>query len=164
MFGTIIRELIDRKLTTLKELEEVTGRGTSTIYRWMNEESEPHFTDVRLLVRHLGKPEAKRTLVGLLTSDLPIVVDWLRDEELPQADPENPPPTGGHEILERSLFALDCLSHVLAEGNEAIRRRELTKDSYVKIITLIDETILHLTTCKNMLKKYSPISETRKPA
>ncbi|MHC4774054.1 MAG: hypothetical protein ACYTBR_02175, partial [Planctomycetota bacterium] len=59
--------------------------------------------------------------------------------------------------------ALDCLSHVLAEGNEAIRQQELSKESYVKVITLIDETILHLTTCKNMLKKYSPISETRKP-
>ncbi len=164
MFGTIIRELLDRKLTTLKELEEVTGRGTSTIYRWINDESEPHFTDVRLLVRQLDKPEAKRTLVGLLTSDLPIVVDWLHDEELPKADPENPPPTGGHEILERSLFALDCLSHVLTEGNESIRRQELTKESYVKVITLIYETILHLTTCKNMLKKYSPISEARKPA
>jgi len=92
MFGTIIRELIDRKLTTLKELEEVTGRGTSTIYRWINDESEPHFTDVRLLVRQLEKPEAKRTLVGLLTSDLPIVVDWLHEEELPKVDHERPAP------------------------------------------------------------------------
>ncbi len=164
MFGTIIRELLDGKLTTLLELEEVTGRGTSTIYRWINDESEPHFTDVRLLVRQLSQREAKRTLVGLLTSDLPIVVDWLHEEELPKADPENPPPTAGHEVLERSLFALDCLSHVLTEGNEAIRQRELSKESYVKIITLVDETILHPTASKNMLKKYSPIIEARKPA
>ncbi len=163
MFGTVIRELLDRKLTTLKELEEVTGRGTSTIYRWINDETEPHFTDVRLLVRQLEKPEAKQTLVGLLTSDLPIVVDWLHEEGLPAADDQTSPQSTGHEILERSLFALDCLSHVLSEGNEAIRKQELTSPAYVKIITLIDETIRHLTGCKNMLKKYSPIAESRKP-
>jgi transcriptional regulator with XRE-family HTH domain len=163
MFGTIIRDLLDRKLTTLKELEEVTGRGTSTIYRWINDETEPHFTDVRLLVRQLDKPKARHTLVGLLTSDLPIVIDWLT-EEVRKSDDEAGGRIDGHEVLERSLFALDCLSDALSEGNEAIRQQELTKESYVKIVTLIDETIRHLTASKNMLKKYSPIPEPRRPS
>ena len=36
MFGRIIRHLLDNKMTTIKEIEEVTGRGSSTIYRWIN--------------------------------------------------------------------------------------------------------------------------------
>jgi hypothetical protein len=162
MFGTIIRQLLDEKLTSLKELEEVTGRGTSTIYRWINDETEPHFTDVRLLVRHLDKPEARHTLVGLLTADLPIVVDWLAEESRKDWQDEPDAQRAGHEVLERSLFALDCLSDALSEGNEAIRKQDLSKSSYVKIITLIDETIRHLTSAKNQLQKYSPIGETRK--
>ena len=157
MFGTIIRQLLDQKLTSLKELEEVTGRGTSTIYRWINDETEPHFTDVRLLVRHLEQPQARHTLVGLLTADLPIVVDWLAEESRKDWGDETDAQRAGHEVLERSLFALDCLSDALSEGNEAIRRQELSKASYVKIVTLIDTTIRHLTSAKNQLQKYSPI-------
>ena len=64
MFGSIVCQLLDQKLTTLKELEEVTGRGTSTVYRWKNGESEPHYTDMRLLIRHLGSPDARRSILG----------------------------------------------------------------------------------------------------
>ncbi len=155
MFGPIIRHLLDNKLTTIKEIEEVTGRGSSTIYRWINDESDPHHTDMRLLIRHLSTPEAQRTILSLLTADLPIVINWIADEGTP--DNENDPgERGGHEILDRSLLALDCLTHALSEGNEALRRQTLTKESYIKLLSLVDETIHHLATSKNMLQKYAP--------
>ncbi len=59
-------------------------------------------------------------------------------------------------MIDRSLIALDCLTHALSEGNDALRRKELTKDSYVRLLSLVDETIHHLTTSKNMLEKYAP--------
>ncbi len=152
MFGHVIRHLLDNKLTTIKEMEEVTGRGSSTIYRWINDESDPHHTDMRLLIRHIRNPSAGRTILGLLTSDLPVVINWVHDETPP--DESTGDERGGHEVLDRSLIALDCLTHALSEGNDALRRRELTKDSYVKLISLVDETIHHLTASKNMLNKY----------
>ncbi len=152
MFGHVIRHLLDNKLTTIKEMEEVTGRGSSTIYRWINDESDPHHTDMRLLIRHIRNPSAGRTILGLLTSDLPVVINWVHDETPP--DESTGDERGGHEVLDRSLIALDCLTHALSEGNDALRRRELTKDSYIKLITLVDETIHHLTASKNMLNKY----------
>ena len=159
MFETFIRKLLDDKLTTIKEIEEVTGRGTSTIYRWMNGESEPHFMDMRLLVRQLSKPEARHSLVGMLTSDLPVIINWVEDEE--PKEPESPEANDewrvqGHEVLDRSLLALDCLTHALSEGNEAIRKQKLTKESYVNLVTQVDRTIRHLTASKNMLNKYVP--------
>ncbi len=157
MFGTIIRNLLDHKLTSIKELEEVTGRGSSTIYRWMNGESEPHHTDMRLLIRHLKNPQASRTILSLLTSDLPIVINWIHDEA-EAADTPTDERTEGHEVLDQSLLALDCLTHALSEGNDALRKQQLTKESYVKLVTLCDETIRHLTASKNMLQKYAPVS------
>lgn len=154
MFGHIIRYLLDNKLTTIKEIEEVTGRGSSTVYRWINDESDPHHTDMRLLIRHLRNPEARRAVLNELTSDLPIVINWIADDAAAEAG------TGaerdGHEVIERSLLALDCLTHALSEGNEALRRKELTKDAYVKLVSLVDETIRHLTASKNMLQRYAP--------
>ena len=152
MFGHIIRHLLDNKLTSIKEIEEVTGRGSSTVYRWINDESDPHHTDMRLMVRHIRNPDAGRTILGLLTADLPVVINWVHDETPPDDGPSDG--RGGHEILDRSLIALDCLTHALSEGNDALRRKELTKDSYVKLIALVDETIHHLTASKNMLNKY----------
>ena len=77
MFGTIIRMLLDDKHTTIKEIEELTGRASSTVYRWMNGESEPHATDIRLLVRHMKSEDARQTLLSILTSDLPVVISWV---------------------------------------------------------------------------------------
>ena len=161
MFGTIIRNLLDNKLTTIKEIEEVTGRGSSTIYRWINSESEPHHTDMRLLIRHMTSPEARRTLLSLLTADLPIVINWIQEKD-PRADEPASASADqrledGYEVLNQSLLALDCLGHALTEGNEALRTQQLSKDAYVKLVSLVDETIRHLTASKNMLQKYAPV-------
>jgi len=154
MFGHIIRHLLDTKQTTIKEIEEVTGRGSSTIYRWINDESDPHHNDMRLLIRHMKNPDARRNILDLLTSDLPVVINWIADDSMTDVDTGDD--RGGHEVIERSLIALDCLTHALSAGNDALRRKELTKDSYVKLLSLVNETIHHLTASKNMLNKYAP--------
>ena len=154
MFGHIIRHLLDNKQTTIREIEEVTGRGSSTIYRWINDESDPHHNDMRLLIRHMKNPDARRNILDLLTSDLPVVINWIADESMTDVDTGDD--RGGHEVIERSLIALDCLTHALSAGNDALRRKELTKDSYVKLLSLMNETIHHLTASKNMLNKYAP--------
>ena len=152
MFGDIIRNLLDQKLTTIKEMEEVTGRASSTIYRWMNGESEPHHTDMRLLVRHMSHSDARRKLVSMLTSDLPVVINWIDDDHADKTAEAQ----GGHEVLDRSLLALDCLSHALSEGNEALGKQELSREAYMKLVTLVDETVAHLSAAKSMLRRYAP--------
>ena len=154
MFSHIIRHLLDNKKTTIKEIEEVTGRGSSTIYRWINDESDPHHNDMRLLIRHMRNPDARRNILDMLTSDLPVVINWIADDAM--MDGDIGAERGGHEVIERSLIALDCLTHALSAGNDALRRKELTKDSYVKLLSLVNETIHHLTASKNMLNKYAP--------
>lgn len=157
VFGTIIRSLLDGKLTTIRELEEVTGRGSSTIYRWMNSESEPQHTDMRLLLRHMKSEEARRTLLSLLISDLPVVISWIDDlDDDGGASGAREGQREGHEVLDRSLLALDCLSDALSEGSEAIRKQELSRESYIKLVRLVDETIRHLTASRNLLNRYAP--------
>ncbi len=158
MLGHVIRHLLDNKLTTIKEIEEVTGRGSSTIYRWINDESDPHHNDMRLMIRHMRNPDARRTTLSLLTSDLPVVINWIADDAA--SEPDTGDHRGGHEVLDRSLIALDCLTHALSEGNDALRRKELTKESYIKLVAMVDETIHHLTASKNMLNKYAPSPES----
>ena len=157
MLGTIIRYLLDHKLTSIKEIEKVTGRGSSTIYRWMNGESQPQLLDMRLLIRNLGNVEARRTILELLTSDLPIVINWISDDELMTVKDGDGRQYDGHEVLDKSLLALDCLSQALQEGHDAIRRQELPPDKYANLVKMVDDTIRHLTTSRTMLKKYAPV-------
>jgi hypothetical protein len=105
----------------------------------------------------MSNPEARRTILSLLTADLPIVINWIAEHPTPDDESgDSASDRGGHEILDRSLIALDCLTHALSEGNDALRRQTLTKESYIKLVSLVDETIHHLTTSKNLLQKYAP--------
>jgi transcriptional regulator with XRE-family HTH domain len=153
-FGSIIRHLLDQKLTSLKEIEEITGRGTSTIYRWMNGETEPHFTDMRLLVRRLGNPTARRTLVAMLTADLPIVVNWVGDEDFIGEDAAGGR-HDGHDLLDRTIVALDCLTDIIAEAHDAVRGGTVSAESFAHLVNMMDEAIRHITASKNLLQRYS---------
>ncbi len=155
-FGTIIHRLLDEGLTTVNELGEVTGRGTSTIYRWMNDESEPHFSDMRMLVRLMKNPVARRTMVSLIASDLPIVVNWVADEPFTVEDDKGHR-HDGHDVLDRTIMALDILTDILAQEHQAIRAAKLTQDSFARLVTMMDDAIRHVTASRNLLQKYRPV-------
>jgi transcriptional regulator with XRE-family HTH domain len=156
MLGTIIQQLLERHLTTVKEIAEVTGRGRSTVYRWLGGESEPQFHDMRQLVRRLAKLEARQTLVGLLTSDLPVVINWVTDDEGFHGEDDRGNHLEGHEVLQRTLLALECVSDALSQQHEAIRRQELTPQGFTSLVQMLDSAIRHLTRSKNMLEAYRP--------
>ena len=123
------------------------------MYRWINGESQPHYSDVRALVRGLAKPEARRTLVGLLTSDLPVVVTWFNDAD-PAPQPHSELRGEGHDALEKALLALDLITDGLAQGHQAIRQQSLSPDLHARLVELIDHAIHNLTKSKNLLTKY----------
>lgn len=161
MLGTIIRYLLDHKLTSIKEIEKVTGRGSSTIYRWMNGESQPQLMDMRLLIRNLANVEARRTILDLLTSDLPIVINWISNGQDMTVEDDQGRKHDGHEVLDNSLLAMEILSKGLHEGHDAIRRQELPPEKYAQLVKMLDDTIRHLATSRTMLKKYAPVEQLR---
>ncbi len=132
MIGTMIRQLVDQGLTSLRELETVTDRGTSTIYRWMNGESEPHCSDLQKLVKRLSNAEARRTVLGFLTSDLPVHLCWFDADDVILYGEE--PTEGGQDVLSKSLEALDDLSEVLKREHDAIRRQDLSPEGYTELV------------------------------
>ena len=123
MLGTVIRHLVENELATVKEIEEVTGRGSSTVYRWVKGEGLPQFSDVRALVRRLPNPEARRVMIALLSSDLPVVVHWEDDLVV---DDETGRTHDGQDVIAKSLLALNCLTDLLSEQHEAVQKQELT--------------------------------------
>lgn len=153
LLGTIVRHLVDNELATVREIEEITGRGTSTVYRWIKGEGVPQYGDLRALVRGLEKPEARKVIVSLLASDLPVVVSWADDLD-PEAEAEAP--RDGQDVIAKSLLALQCLTDVLSEEHGAVNRGELTAEGHAKMVELIDATIRYLTISRTLLARYGP--------
>jgi len=154
VLGRVIRELVHEKLTTIDEIEEITGRSASTVYRWMNDESEPYFSDVRRLIRNMKNAEARRAMLQRLAADLPLTIEWSDDDDDLGAEAEDG--RAGHEVLDRALLALDCVTHALSEGNEAIREQRLTMNAYDSIQARLSEAIRYLSACRKMLERYRP--------
>jgi len=68
MLSSALRRLVEEKLTTVDEIGELAGVSTSTVYRWIAGQSQPHFDSIRLLVRHLSNPAAQRALLTAFTA------------------------------------------------------------------------------------------------
>ena len=104
----------------------------------------------------MKKPEARRTLIGMLASDLPVVIDFL-PEEMDAIRQHKPGEEDiGQEAIDRSLLALECMAHILIQQRDAVREENITEESYLNVVKLIDNAIHYLTNSKNMLRKLVP--------
>ena len=71
MIAHTLQTLIQDRLTTARELGEVAGVAPSTVYRWINGESQPDFHSVRLMLRHLPSQRAQERLLSAFTLGTP---------------------------------------------------------------------------------------------
>ncbi len=67
MLTKTLNRMIQRKQTTAREIAEMAGVSTSTVYRWIAGQSQPDFDSIRLLVRHLPNKKAQESLLGVFT-------------------------------------------------------------------------------------------------
>jgi len=72
MLGKTLQRVIDQKLTNAREIGELSGVSTSTVYRWIAGQSQPDFDSIRLLVRHLPDQVAQEEILQAFTNG----TDW----------------------------------------------------------------------------------------
>lgn len=155
MYGQMLKDLLDRKLTSVAEIEEVTGRGSSTVYRWLREESEPYASDIRRLVHSLRNIEARRALVAHLTVDLPIRVTWVEEDAALRASFEKSRERDGHDVVDMTLLALDTVSDLVVRERESIRTEpHLSRETYNGLVEMIETSVRYLNNTRLMLDKY----------
>lgn len=159
MISEVLQDLVDHHLTTVRELAEITGRGESTVYRWLSRESQPNFEDMRTLARKLSNDHARRRLIDLFTSGLPVVVEWMD-----HADPSlaTDSEASAEVAMDQSLAALDNLSAVLVQQRRMIQQG-VTKETAGTTLPLINDTIRHLTASRNILMEQLPSSFKARP-
>lgn len=151
MISGFISQLIDEKLTTVAELEEVTGRSTSTIYRWINQESSPDCQDIHNMLRYLKNPVATRRLMSLITADLPVIIEWLETHQKRAIETVSEKQTASREVVAVTILALECVCELLHQEHEALEDNEVSSEEYTKLIRLIDDALSHLVESKQQL-------------
>lgn len=147
MIRAVLQQLIDEHQLTVREISQITERGESTIYRWLNGESQPAYRDVASLVRNVSNPQAREQLLCVILAGLPVVVEWLegaeRDEGI-DADARDVP-------LRLSMRALQTLVNALALEQQGHNAKAYSDHHTNQIVKLLDEAIRNLTASKGWL-------------
>jgi transcriptional regulator with XRE-family HTH domain len=151
MLASTLQHLIQDKLVTVREVAELTGRGESTVYRWISGESQPDFEEVRLLTRRLKHAEARRRLAEMFTSGMPVTVEWRADVEDSAGEGQRESPAAA---LDAGLEALRDVADVLQREREMLRIGQVAESAAVRTIGSIDAAIRHLLVSKGILVRH----------
>lgn len=129
MLRAILKALVDRRLTTVRELSAVVNVAPSTVYRWLNGQSEPPFSAVHRLARDLPHPDARAMLLNLLAAGAPSS-HGLEPLD-PSADPNvDPNADQGRRVdVDDALDA--AIKSVRAAGESLLVVREACKDGRI---------------------------------
>ena len=71
MISETLQRLIEQKVTSAKEISELTGVASSTVYRWISGKSQPDFNAIRMLVRHLPHTGGQEAILTSFTAGTP---------------------------------------------------------------------------------------------
>ena len=80
MISECLRQLLERKLITVKEIEEATGRGNSTVYRWLEKKSQPDINDYCNMIQRIERRAVRAALIDAIITDLPVLVHWIEND------------------------------------------------------------------------------------
>ena len=148
MLNLVLRQLIEKKLTTVREIVELTGRGETTVYRWVNGKTQPDFDDMRRLLRHLPDHTARQAILSFFTSDLPVEIEWLSD------DIDLVPGVGDkekHHAFDLSLLALECMVDILGHVRHDTRNEALSSEANTEALAHIEAVMRYMTLARRAL-------------
>ena len=153
MLRQTLDALIRQNLTSARELAELAGVSTSTVYRWIGGQSEPHFDSIRLLFRHLPNQEAQQALAAAFAAgtswelkalDPELDLDINRDGRIDPLD-----------ALDASIDAVRAAAESLDEVRTACRNGVIRKAEAVHLIQLLSQTIRQCTLTQQILLRLS---------
>lgn len=151
MLSVTLRRLIDQKLTTAREIGELTGTAPSTVYRWIRGEAQPSFDTIRLLMRHLRNREAQAALLAAFTASTPWRF-YTADAEL-SITPEGA--VDVRDALESALESLRSAGQSMTAILDATRDRAINEGEAEQLVqhanrvirsgTILGRTVQNLT-------------------
>ncbi len=117
MLESTLQKLIDGKLTSAREIGDLTGVAASTVYRWIRGESQPDFDSIRLLVRHLPNVQAQGAILAAFT----VGTTWRMYNHELDLDVNQDGIIDASDAVDASINAVRAASRSLSQVRDASR-------------------------------------------
>ena len=153
MLRETLASMIKQNLTSAREMAELAGVSTSTIYRWIGGQSQPDFDSIRMLFRHLPSQEAQQALGAAFAAgsgwslkavDPDLDLDVNHDGRINPCD-----------ALDASIDAVRTAAESLSEVRTACRNGVIRKDEAIHLIQLFSQTVRQCTLTQQILLRVS---------
>ena len=150
MLSLTLRKLIEQKLTTAREIGELTGTAPSTVYRWIRGEANPSFDTIRLLMRHVRSRAAQSALLTLFTASTPWSF-YAADSIAPAA--EGTGPVNVCDAVDAALDAVRDAGRALAEVSDSTPGRPLKDAEVQSLIQRLNKVVRSCSATQQILTR-----------
>ncbi len=158
MLTKTLNRMIQKKQTTAREIAEMAGVSTSTVYRWIAGQSQPDFDSIRLLIRHLPNKKAQESLLSVFTmgttwqfASPDLELDINADGKIDAAD-----------ALDASILAVHSAAENLKMLRLAFRDGMANSDQVLELIHLLQNTAGHCMITQQVLVHLAEKNKRRK--
>jgi len=146
-----LQRMINEGLTSAREIGELIGVSPSTVYRWINGESQPDYNSIRLLVRHLPSRTAQQAILVGFTAG----TSWqmqLVDVEL---DVNQDGRIGPDDALDSSIHAVQSASDSLIQIRESLRDGRIQQNEAGLLLEILAQVVTQCTVTQQLIVKLS---------
>jgi transcriptional regulator with XRE-family HTH domain len=157
MLGRTLQRVLDQKLSTARELGELAGVSTSTVYRWIAGQSQPDFDSIRLLVRHLPDPQAQEEILQAFTTG----TDWQCSRLEIELDINQDGVVDSEDAIDATIEAV----HAAGESLKCIRRKmhhPMTAEETLETVSLLNAVMRHCSVTQRVLVEMAEQRRQRK--
>jgi hypothetical protein len=135
MIAKTLNMLIEKQWSSAREMGEICGKAPSTIYRWIQGQSEPDFVSIKLLLRKLGNRSAQQALLAAFLSDTP----WQAVRFDHDLDTNSDGHVNAEDALEAAIKTVKLTGESLDVIHCACKHGKVDASDAVDIIALLDE-------------------------
>lgn len=137
LIAPTLQKLIDDHTTTAKDLGEMAGVSSSTIYRWINGESEPDFDSIRLILHHLSNSDAQLAILTAFMAGTP----WTVTHSTGDLDVNHDGRIGPEDALDSAIHCVSVASDSLQQIRTACRDGKVTQNEAQQVSQLLADVI-----------------------
>ena len=158
MLAQTLQMMIDKQWTHAREIGELAGVSTSTVYRWINGQSQPDFDSVRLLVRLLPNPQAQKALLSTFAAG----TAWTFTSTQLELDVNQDGQVDAEDALDASCQTVKTAGQSLIEVRDACRGKRLTADDTIALIAQLNHVVGQCTITQRILVEMAEARRKRK--
>lgn len=158
MLAKTLQRLIDERRTTAREIGELAGVSTSTVYRWIAGQSRPDFDSIRLLVRHLPQRAAQEAILSVFTAG----TSWKFEHNELELDVNEDGCVDADDALDASVEAVRSAGESLANIRASMNGKPPNADETLQIVALLTHVVRHCTISQRVLVELSEQRRRRK--